>query len=139
MNPWLVFWAPHLYLPFSGSVAQRIEPNTSWFFDSIAPSAGHARIEKKAFEVASYGRQLGLITEVLLDITKKSPPNTEEGRESLRRLRAIQAEIEQLKEQDADALVLDIEAKISRLKRRHKAKYPQLRQKIQRSIGENGA
>jgi hypothetical protein len=40
-------------------VAQRIEPNANWFFDSISGQAGNAKMEKKDFEVASYGRQLG--------------------------------------------------------------------------------
>src|SRR5262245_42909300 len=119
MIPWLVFWAPQLYLPFSGSVAQRIEPNTNWFFDSIAPSAGDGQIERKAFDVASYGRQLGLITEVLMDFARKNPPSTAEGRESLRRLKVIQAEIERLKDSDANSLVLDVEKTVGRLKRRH--------------------
>ena len=139
MNSWLFFWAPHLYLPFSGSVAQQIEPNTKWFFDSIPSSAGDAQIEKKAFEVASYGRQLGLITEVLMDIAETSPPSTADGRESLKRLKAIQAEIERLKEYDAETLVLDVEKALDRLKRRHRERYPQLRQRLQDSLSEDDA
>jgi hypothetical protein len=68
--PWLWFWAPQLHFPFSGNVAQRIEPDTRWFFQGIDPSAGDPHIEEKAFAVASYGRQLGLITEVLIEYTK---------------------------------------------------------------------
>ena len=139
MNSWLFLWAPHLYLPFSGSVAQQIEPNTKWFFDSIPSSAGDAQIEKKAFEVASYGRQLGLITEVLMDIAETSPPSTADGRESLKRLKAIHAEIERLKEHDAETLVLDVEIAVDRLKRRHRERYPQLRQRLQDSLSEDDA
>ena len=139
MNPWLVFWAPQLYLPFSGSVTQRIEPNTNWFFDSITPTAGDGQIEKKAFEVASYGRQLGLITEVLIDIAGKIPPGTDDGRDSLKRLKDIQTEIERLKEFDAAVLVRDVETKVARLKGKHKARYPQLRQKIQKTLVDKGS
>ena len=71
MYPWIWLWAPQIYFPWSGSVAQKIEPSTSWFFDAIDPSAGDGRIERRACEIASYGRQLGLITEVLLDSTKE--------------------------------------------------------------------
>ena len=39
MYPWLWFWAPQFHFPFSGSVAQRIEPDTRWFFDGI-PARG---------------------------------------------------------------------------------------------------
>ena len=70
MYPWLWFWAPQLHLPWSGNVAQRIDPNTRWFFQGIDPSAGDADIEEKAFSVASYGRQLGLITEILIEVAE---------------------------------------------------------------------
>ena len=71
MYPWLFLWAPQLQLPFSGDVAQRIEPRTQWFFDGIDASAGDGRIERRAFEVASYGRQLGLLAEVLVEATRR--------------------------------------------------------------------
>jgi hypothetical protein len=37
----------------------------------IRPSAGDAEIEAKAFSIASYGKQLGLITEVLVDLAEQ--------------------------------------------------------------------
>lgn len=74
MYPWLFLWAPQLQLPFSGDVAQRIEPRTQWFFDGIDTASGDPVIERKAFEVATYGRQLGLITELLLDMAAQTPP-----------------------------------------------------------------
>jgi hypothetical protein len=130
MNPWLIFWAPQLHFPFGGSVAQRIEPKASWFFDSIASSAGDGVIERKAFEVASYGRQLGLITELLLDMAEQWPPQTAAGEAAMKRLQQIRADIENLKEQDADALVRDIESKVARLKQKHKTKTATLRRKL---------
>ena len=36
MYPWFRFWAPQLHFPFSGSVAQRIEPDNRMFFDARA-------------------------------------------------------------------------------------------------------
>lgn len=72
MFPWMWFWAPQVHLPWSGDVAQRITPTTHWFFQGIRPGAGHARIEEEAFDVASYGKQLGLITELLLDLSQRS-------------------------------------------------------------------
>ena len=69
MFPWLWHWAPQVHLPWSGDVAQRIAPATHWFFQGIQPGAGHPRIEEEAFDVASYGKQLGLITELLLDLS----------------------------------------------------------------------
>ena len=61
MFPWLWLYAPQLYFPWSGSVAQQIEPNVDWFFDSINAAAGDGKIERKAFDKASYGTQLGLL------------------------------------------------------------------------------
>lgn len=40
MFPWLWFWAPHIHFPWSGSVAQQIDPNLGWFFGAIQPSSG---------------------------------------------------------------------------------------------------
>ena len=99
MYPWLTFWAPQLNFPFSGGVAQQIEPNAGWFFGAIQPSAGDGELERKAFKVASYGRQLGLITELLLDMAAQTPPSTAKGREAHKRLQDIQAAIEALKAQ----------------------------------------
>jgi hypothetical protein len=130
MNPWLVFWAPQLHLPFGGSVAQRIDPTSNWFFDGISSTAGDPVIERKAFEVASYGRQLGLLTEVLLDLAAQAKPATAKGRRSLQRLQEIQARIEELKERDADDLLREVEALVERLKRNHKAQLPRLRQRM---------
>ena len=73
MFPWLWYWAPQVHFPWSGRVAQQIAPDTHWFFGGIRPGAGDARIEEQAFGVASYGKQLGLITEVLLALAQESP------------------------------------------------------------------
>jgi len=98
MFPWIWFWAPHIKLPFSGSVAQDYRPTTDWLFGSIQDHAGDGAIEKKVFEdVASYGRQLGLITEVLVDLAKQLPPTTADNKESLKRLIDIQKQVDALK------------------------------------------
>ena len=39
MNPWF-FLGAAAHHAFGGSVAQRIEPDTTWFFNGIAPTAG---------------------------------------------------------------------------------------------------
>ena len=139
MNPWLFFWAPQLHLPFGGSVAQRIEPNTNWFFDSIASGAGHAATERNAFEVASYGRQLGLITEVLMDLAAETAPTSERGKQSLARLQDIQSRIEGIKQRDADDLAHELQALVSVLKRSHPDKFPKIRRDIERALAEPDA
>lgn len=97
MFPWLWFFAPQVHFPWSGSVAQQIAPDTHWFFSGIAPGAGDARIEEKAFAVASYGKQLGLITEVVLALAQDSPKASARAKASIDKLKKIQAEIEHLK------------------------------------------
>lgn len=134
MNPWLVFWAPQLHLPFGGNVAQRIEPNVNWFFEAIAPHAGDSSIERKAFDVASYGRQLGLITELLLDMAQQIPPNTADGQEALRRITKISQAISDLKKQDAYEITRDVEALIARLKKNHTGSFAILRTQIERAL-----
>lgn len=99
MFPWLWQWSPQFHFPLSGSVAQRIDPDA--FFGAIPPWAGNGEMEQKAFEVASYGRQLGLITELLLDLAAQQPPTTPAGRKARARLAEIQARIEALKTADA--------------------------------------
>lgn len=139
MNPWLIFWAPQLHFPFGGSVAQRIEPNTNWFFDSIESTAGDPTIERKAFAVASYGRQLGLLIELLVDVSASAKPSTKKGQQALVRLQAIQAEIEKLKEKDSAAITAEIEALVLRLKERHKGDYPRLRKQLERALAAEAA
>lgn len=137
MFPWLMIWAPQLHFPFSGSVAQQIDPN--WFFGAISPAAGDAQIEKEAWQVASYGRQLGLITEVLIALAEQSappkaaakaqaagvlpddgaaPPVTPaQAAESLARLKKIRGRIEALKSREQGNLLPDIEAQLSALRK----------------------
>ena len=104
MYPWLWFWAPQFHFPFSGSVAQRIEPDTSWFFAGIRPEAGNGDVEQQIFDVASYGRQLGLVTEVLLAQTAKDTVPAKQAARSLARLKDVYQEIEAVKQRNRDKL-----------------------------------
>jgi hypothetical protein len=128
MFPWLVFWAPQLHFPWSGSVAQRIEPNTHWFFDSIAPDAGNAAIEKRAFEVASYGKQIGLITEVLLGMAKTGVVSAAQVQESLQRLELIHQRIEAVKQEEQDAELDQLAAQLAALRKHRPAAFKRLMQ-----------
>ncbi len=94
MVPWLWYWAPQFQFPFSGSVAQRIEPD---FFAGIRTGAGNGDVEREAFDVASYGRQLGLITEVLLSLAGQGGVSAAKGQESLDRLQQIHDRVEDVK------------------------------------------
>jgi hypothetical protein len=114
MFPWIWWWAPTVHLPWSGNVAQAIEPDTDWFFGAIPRDAGDGRIEKQAFELASYGRQLGLITEVLLGLCAERAPADPQAQASLAELRDIAARIEALKQRtradDEARLIADLRA-----------------------------
>jgi len=129
MFPWLWIWNPQFHFPWSGSVAQRIEPIT--LFDSIGADAGDGKIEKKAFDVASYGRQLGLITEVLIGLAEKQMALPPEAASSLERLKSIRDQIEKIKEDEAVTLVQDIEARVDKLRRSNQVEYARLCAKLQ--------
>ena len=104
MVPWFWFWSPQFHFPFSGSVAQRIEPDTHWFFSGIRPEAGDAGTEEQIFDVASYGRQLGLLTEVLLALADKGSIPAAKAASSLAQLKAVHSEIEGVKRGRRDRL-----------------------------------
>ncbi len=139
MQPWFEFWAPHLHFPLSGDIAQRIQPTANWFFESIPPTAGDSRIEQKAFDVASYGRQLGLITEVLLDLADTHELRTDEVRKSRDRLRDISKRIAALKDVDASAQWDEIQQRIETFKRTHRKEFESRKPDLQRSLSTNGA
>ena len=97
MFPWLWLWSPRFELPLSGDVVQDIEPTLQTFFNGIGPKAGNARIERRAFGVASYGKQLGLLTELLIDLAERSAPQADDAKKALTELQRIRREIEALK------------------------------------------
>jgi hypothetical protein len=127
MYPWLWFWAPQVHLPWSGDVAQRIDPTTHWFFQGIRPGSGHARIEEQAFDVASYGKQLGLISELLLDLTEPGqdalPPKAAEARRELQR---IADEIEAIKQREYRLDAQGLERQLREAQRRGGADFDRL-------------
>src|ERR1700684_823368 len=85
------FWM--FRLPLSGAVNQRI--TAPWFSPSLTVNyAGDPKIEDRVVtEVASYGRQLGWLTEIALPLAeKKEPPG-----DTLRRLEEASVKIEDIK------------------------------------------
>jgi len=161
MFPWLWFWSPHLQYPLSGSVEQDYKPFTNWgalLFGSIKPEAGNGQIEQKTFtDVASYGKQIGLITELIMVLVEKEAPDWLNGLKKLEelkepekskklkelekeeelkrsessdplipsnplipleRLRKIQKDIEEIKKQDLEAKIDDIETVVKKIQSR---------------------
>lgn len=121
MFPWLWVWAPQWRLPFSGDVAQDIEPRLDAFFAGIKPQAGNARIEARAFDVASYGDQLGVITELLIELAERLPAEAQAASEPLRELRRIRDRIAVIKDEEQGAELSALKARVRRIESRRRA------------------
>ena len=132
MTSWIFWWAPtlRLQLPLGGDVTQDIDPELSWFFDAIPPSAGDGRIERRAFDTASYGRQLGWITEVLIGLAERDGVPDGQAAESLQKLRRIRAEIERIKDVEYEAEAEELALGVERVRRRGGTRAAKLRQRL---------
>ena len=139
MYPWLWVWAPRVELPWSGDIVQDIEPNTSWFFGGIKPEAGNAKIEERAFGVASYGKQLGLITELLVSLAEKQSTLDPKDSASLSELKRIQSKIELIKDAEYKIEVQDIQSRIKVLQKRRPTQARALVSSIKAASGSGGA
>ncbi|HEV7634580.1 MAG TPA: hypothetical protein VGO54_04000 [Bradyrhizobium sp.] len=116
-DPWWIFRAP-----WSGNVAQRI--TAPWFSPSLTVNyAGDAAVEDRVvMEVASYGRQLGWLTEIVIALAKGQPA----PRETLRRLETAAKEIEVIKNQIRASAVGAANEALDRLERDDPAQYAKL-------------
>jgi hypothetical protein len=105
MNPWS--WM--VKSPLSGDVDQEFV--SSFFSPKVNFNlAGDAGIEKEVVQsVASYGKQLGLITEVLLELT------TDSSSESVEKLKAINEQVTAVKERNRVNDVATIESMLEGL------------------------
>lgn len=106
MWPWFWFLTPNTYFPWngninfplSGSVTQEL--TQSWFDQNIRrDGAGEPVQEQRIFELASYGKQLGIITDILLDLAgTQNALKSAEGQKALRQLQQIHEKVEQIKQ-----------------------------------------
>jgi len=107
MFPWLWIFAPTTYWPFSGAVSQEISPDT--FFNAIRPGAGVPGIEKRVFEQASYGKQLGWLTDVLVDSIDGNGLKSAEAQAALDNLKELRTKMKRIKDEhrhdQADAAI----------------------------------
>lgn len=117
MFPWFWMWAPQIHFPLSGDVEQDIAPSLDWFFSGINPQAGIGNIEKGVFEKYSYGKQLGMILDVLVPSIDQSALKTKEAKQSFTDLKTLHKDIKKVKEekraemeQNAIALLKKIES-----------------------------
>ena len=119
---WLFRW------PLSGNVNERI--TAPWLSPSLTVNyAGDARIEDRVVtEVASYGRQLGWLTEIAIALAHKQDLHSE----ALRHIEEAAAKIEKIKnEVHPSALEAATEA-LDRLQRDRPAEYEKLLSERQR-------
>ena len=139
MYPWLWFWAPHIEFPLSGNVTQDIEPIVSLFNGTTDSEAGNPQIEQKAFRKASYGKQLGLITEVLISVAERTLSDKGESSASLQELKRIREAIEQIKNDEYDAELQQAERRIAAIRKRGGARAKALEKAIDGRPTHGGA
>jgi hypothetical protein len=139
MYPWLWFWAPQVHFPWSGALSQNIAPNTTWFSDLIEPGSGNARIEQQAFAVASYGKQLGLLTEGLIGVAEQTKELSPEASKSLDRLREIKASIEAIKVAEYESAAARLASEVQAIRARGGAEYERLAQSLLPLLSNKGA
>jgi hypothetical protein len=142
MYPWFWVWAPQQHFPLSGGVAQQID-----LFDSISTDSvngnGNRTIEKKAFAVASYGKQLGLLTEILVELADRGAgqsPLSNAAAAALDELKAIRTAIKVIKddfnEDAASPMASDIETQVRQLKEDNPAEFARLSQGLRALLAE---
>jgi len=128
MFPWLWFWCPQYQFPWGGDVVQDIEPTTTWFFGRIKPEAGNAKIEEKAFAVATYGKQIGLLTDVLIELADKNLGDVAVSAAALDELKRIRNAIDKLKEHEYDDELRTLEQRVMAVQRRGGRRFELLKQ-----------
>jgi hypothetical protein len=97
MYPWLFLWAPQYHFPWSGAVSQDISPDT--FFGAIAPEAGDGELEHEIFKTASYGKQIGILNDVVLSLLSETSgkPRTVEGKHAIEQLQRTANKVDAIK------------------------------------------
>lgn len=113
MFPWMNPWLYAFNAPWSGDVDQTISPVTSWFSPEVEFNfAGNKAIETKVVsEVASYGKQLGLLTEAVLELSRGKPGA------AVSRLENMALDIERVKQLHQDELSRTAHAVLSELEK----------------------
>ena len=117
---------PWLKMPGSGDVWQKVTNVTDWFSPKVVMNfAGDPSIEDEVNRnVASYGKQLGLLTEVVMGLAKPGDPTAIEAmKKAVVRLDGIQADIEAIKKKRAPELEDEIVQAATRLKSTDTAAY----------------
>jgi len=129
MFPWLWINATKVRFPLSGAVEQDL--STDAFFEGIKPGAGVPAIEKRVFEQASYGKQLGWLTDVLIAAMGEHTSLPPEAHAALEKLKNLQARAKRIKDEHrADR----VEAATALLDRMQAESPDELRRVLQRYV-----
>ena len=122
MNPWLVPWWNIFKAPLSGNVTQEIAPVTSWLSPQLEVNfAGNPKLEAKVIsDVASYGKQLGILTEAVLEIS--------EGKkgDAVKKLKALTKQVEALKQAHEKQQELNLKQELDKLKQQDPSSFKKL-------------
>ena len=127
-NPWVWNFEPHIQYP---GLAQNIAPATNWFSQMIPSDPRRAGIEEKAVAVASYGQQLGLISELLLALAGQPGVKLDkQATEAQDRLREVVRKIETIKHREQQAGLRNAPERLRDLKDRDPAAYDELKMRL---------
>jgi hypothetical protein len=111
------FTWPYSFFQAPKTLDQSINPG--WFDVNINNYAGTPQIERDVVEkVASFGKQLGIITEAVLELAGSKP---RADNSAVTRLRDIAEKIEALKDLNKAALESEARSAMARLARREPA------------------
>jgi hypothetical protein len=137
MYPSLWFWAPQFHFPWGGNVAQQIEPNTNWLFGAIAPNTGNGKVEQRVFEeVASYGKQLGILTEVVLGLSEHNQPLSANARRSLSQLEELRGRIAAIKDEEVASFAVVVEDWLTKLRVSNSEQFAQIQQQLTAALAD---
>ena len=131
MNPWFAPWWGFFKGPLSGDVTQDIAPDTRWWSPQIEFNfAGDRRIENEVvMDVASYGKQLGILSDVVLELAKDN-----KGKE-VTRLRELVAEIETVKQRYSTNLERAVKVQLDRLQQQDPEAFDRLLNEYREDTG----
>ncbi len=129
-DAWLRLWSPTINMPGSGSIGGfNYHPYTTW----EAPFSGNQAVEQGVYrEVASPGRQLGKLTDAVLELADALAKSNAEiaNSESLKKLRemdesvkAVKGRIEESTAEKAEKILDELRATDSQTLKRLLAKY----------------
>lgn len=119
---WAKLWQSSMQMPLSGDVVQDINPITRWLSPQLEFNfAGNQALEAKVVsEVASYGKQLGVLAEAVLALAD------EQSGPELERLKAMVVEIETIKQQHQKQELVELQQRLKPLQHQDPAQLKEL-------------